>query len=81
MYLFQVQFLLYKIHSEDYSFSIDSKSISNEIIGSSGELARSTCGLVAITSASYAEGRQFDPSQIYDSSHASSCSPRRLSGS
>ena len=34
-----------------------------------------------MTSASHAEGRQFDPGQVYDSSHASSCSPRRLSGS
>ena len=27
---------------------------------------RSTCGLVAMTSASHAEGRQFDPGQVYD---------------
>ena len=26
---------------------------------------RSTCGLVAMTSASHAEGRQFDPGQVY----------------
>ena len=26
----------------------------------------STCGLVAMTSAQHAEGRQFDPSQVYD---------------
>jgi hypothetical protein len=25
----------------------------------------STCGLVAMTSASHAEGRQFDPGQVY----------------
>ena len=29
-------------------------------------LARSTCGLVAMTSASHAEGRQFDPGQVYN---------------
>ena len=40
----------------------------------------STCGLVAMTSASHAEGRQVNPGQVYDSSHASSCSPHRLSG-
>jgi hypothetical protein len=28
-------------------------------------VARSTCGLVAMTSASHAEGRQFDPGQVY----------------
>ena len=28
-----------------------------------------TCGLVAMTSASHAEGRQFDPGQVYDSSN------------
>ena len=28
-------------------------------------MARSTCGLVAMTSASHAEGRQFDPGQVY----------------
>ena len=28
-------------------------------------LSRSTCGLVAMTSASQAEGRQFDPGQVY----------------
>ena len=27
--------------------------------------ARSTCGLVAMTSASHAEGRQFDPGQVF----------------
>ena len=27
---------------------------------------RSTCGLVAMTSASHAEGGQFDPGQVYD---------------
>ena len=26
---------------------------------------QSTCGLVAMTSASHAEGRQFDPGQVY----------------
>ena len=32
----------------------------------------STCGLVAMTSASHAEGRQFDPGQVYGlSSYAS----------
>ena len=29
-------------------------------------LFTSTCGLVAMTSASHAEGRQFDPGQVYD---------------
>ena len=29
----------------------------------------STCGLVAMASASHAEGRQFDPGQVYPSSH------------
>ena len=33
-----------------------------------------------MTSASHAEGRQFDPGQVYDSSQTSSC-PHRLSGS
>ena len=28
-------------------------------------ISRSTCGLVAMTSASHAEGRQFDPGQVY----------------
>ena len=28
-------------------------------------VARSTCGLVAMTSASHAEGRQLDPGQVY----------------
>jgi hypothetical protein len=28
-------------------------------------LVRSTCGLVAMTSASHTEGRQFDPGQVY----------------
>ena len=28
-------------------------------------VCRSTCGLVAMTSASHAEGRQFDPGQVY----------------
>ena len=28
-------------------------------------LYQSTCGLVAMTSASHAEGRQFDPGQVY----------------
>ena len=28
-------------------------------------LSASTCGLVAMTSASHAEGRQFDPGQVY----------------
>ena len=28
-------------------------------------LASGTCGLVAMTSASHAEGRQFDPGQVY----------------
>ena len=27
--------------------------------------SQSTCGLVAMTSASHAEGRQFDPGQVY----------------
>jgi hypothetical protein len=31
----------------------------------------STCGLVAMTSASHAEGRQFDPGQVYLCSHTS----------
>ena len=29
------------------------------------QVQRSTCGLVAMTSASHAEGRQFDPGQVY----------------
>ena len=29
------------------------------------QLLRRTCGLVAMTSASHAEGRQFDPGQVY----------------
>ena len=29
-----------------------------------------TCGLVAMTSASHAEGRQFDPGQVYSCSRA-----------
>jgi hypothetical protein len=33
----------------------------------------STCGLVAMTSASHAEGRQFDPGQVY-------FSPQRIAG-
>ena len=33
--------------------------------------ARSTCGLVAMTSAPHAEGRQLDPGQVYDISIAS----------
>ena len=28
-------------------------------------MLRSTCGLVAMTSAQHAEGRQFDPGQVY----------------
>jgi hypothetical protein len=28
------------------------------------KIANSTCGLVAMTSASHAEGRQFDPGQV-----------------
>ena len=28
-------------------------------------MCTSTCGLVAMTSASHAEGRQFDPGQVY----------------
>ena len=31
-----------------------------------GGLLASTCGLVAMTSAQHAEGRQFDPGQVYD---------------
>ena len=30
-----------------------------------GLCAHGTCGLVAMTSASHAEGRQFDPGQVY----------------
>ena len=29
------------------------------------KIGQSTCGLVAMTSASHAEGRQFDPGQVY----------------
>ena len=29
------------------------------------QMEMSTCGLVAMTSASHAEGRQFDPGQVY----------------
>ena len=29
------------------------------------DFSTSTCGLVAMTSASHAEGRQFDPGQVY----------------
>ena len=47
-------------------------------LGPVREQARSTCGLVAMTS--HAEGRQFDPGQVYDSSQTSSC-PHHLSGS
>ena len=36
--------------------------------------------MVPAPSASRAEGRQFDPGQVYDPSHAFSCSPHRLSG-
>ena len=52
-------------------------------LGPVREQARSTCGLVAMTSASHAEGRQFDPGQVYDSSDSSQTSscPHRLSGS
>ena len=32
---------------------------------SADTLFSSTCGLVAMTSASHAEGRQFDPGQVY----------------
>ena len=39
-------------------------------VGPVREQARSTCGLVAMTSASHAEGRQFDPGQVYDHLHA-----------
>jgi hypothetical protein len=38
-----------------------------------GHAFLSTCGLVAMTSASHAEGRQFDPGQVY-------CGSRRAPG-
>ena len=34
----------------------------------------STCGLVAMTSASHAEGRQLDPGQVYECCHIWNCS-------
>ena len=34
-------------------------------VGHSADHITSTCGLVAMTSASHAEGRQFDPGQVY----------------
>ena len=37
--------------------------------GASATNGRSTCGLVAMTSASHAEGRQFDPGQVYELSY------------
>ena len=37
-----------------------------EDTSASATSGRSTCGLVAMTSASHAEGRQFDPGQVYD---------------
>ena len=36
-----------------------------------GQLCQGTCGLVAMTSASHAEGRQFDPGQVYASAQQS----------
>ena len=35
------------------------------LVGYTLVILTSTCGLVAMTSASHAEGRQFDPGQVY----------------
>ena len=39
--------------------------IAFSIFYSPHHISQSTCGLVAMTSASHAEGRQFDPGQVY----------------
>ena len=36
-----------------------------DVVFAGAKVDMSTCGLVAMTSASHAEGRQFDPGQVY----------------
>ena len=43
-------------------------------------LSASTCGLVAMTSASHAEGRQFDPGQVYFFHSSAQCCWRLQNG-
>jgi hypothetical protein len=48
-----------RVHVQSYDYALEFSLLSCH------EVIRSTCGLVAMTSASHAEGRQFDPGQVY----------------
>ena len=39
--------------------------VQKKTMGDTNRVLQSTCGLVAMTSAQHAEGRQFDPGQVY----------------
>ena len=47
------------------AMSIHCSSLAQAKIGHGAQQRQGTCGLVAMTSASHAEGRQFDPGQVY----------------